>query len=95
MFKYLGCPVGFDLAPGKIVRFLMDNVRKKFRHWSNRLLTMAGRLVLIKHVIRSIPVYYLMLFELSGDGYQQLEAVCREFFWGLGEQGNPRIPLVA
>lgn len=63
--------------------------------WSNWLLTMVGRLVLIHHVIRSIPVYYLMLFELSGDGYQQLEAICQEFFWGLGEQGNPRIPLVA
>lgn len=52
-------------------------------------------MILIRHVIRSILVYYLMLFKLSGDGYQQLEAVCKEFFWGLGEQGNPRIPLVA
>lgn len=56
---------------------------------------MVGRLILIKHVIQSIPVYYLMLFELSGNGYHQLEVVCREFFWSLGEQGNLRIPLVA
>lgn len=56
---------------------------------------MASHLILIWHVICSIPVYYLMLFELSDDGYQKLEAMCCEFFWGLGEQGNPRIPLVA
>lgn len=43
-------------------------------------------------VIGSIPVYYLMLFEVSGDEYQQLEAVCSEFFWGLGEQRNPWTP---
>lgn len=95
VFKYLGCTVGFDFRPSKILRFLMDNVCKKFQHWSNRLLSMVGRLVIIRHVIRSISIYYLMLFELSGDGYQQLESLCQEFFWGLGEQGNPKIPLVA
>lgn len=59
------------------------------------MLTMASCLVLIFHVIRSIPVYYLMLFELSTNNYQQLEYVYCEFFWGLGEHGNPRIPLIA
>lgn len=69
VFKYLRCPVGFDLGPNKILCFLMDNVRKKFRHWSNKLLTMVGHLVLIRHMIFSILVYYLMLFELNRDGY--------------------------
>lgn len=57
--------MGFDLAPSKILQFFMDNVRKKFRHWSNKLLMMAGCLVLIRHVIRSIPIYYLIFLNLA------------------------------
>lgn len=60
-----------------------------------QLLSMAGRLVLIHHVIRSICVYQLMLFEISKDGFQDMESICRELFWGLGEARNPRMPLVA
>lgn len=33
--------------------------------------------------------------KLKNDGYQKLEAICREFFGGLGEQGNPKIALIA
>lgn len=32
IFKYLGCSVGFDLGPDKILRFLMDNVCKNICH---------------------------------------------------------------
>lgn len=65
LVKYLGCPIGFNVPPNKILRFLLDNIHKKFMHWSNRLLMMVGRLILMRHIIRSIPVYHLMLLELT------------------------------
>lgn len=61
----------------------------------NCLLTMAGRLILMRHVIWSILVYYLMLLNLMQDGFRVLETQCREFLRGMGSEGNPRIPLIA
>lgn len=94
IIKYLGCPINFNLSPNKIPRFLLDKFRKRLCHWSNRLLSMAGRLVLLRHMVCSIPIYYFMLLDLTQDGFKTLETMYREFLWGLGSEGNPRIPLI-
>lgn len=51
--------------------------------------------MLMHHVLRAILVFHLMALDMNQDGFRCLERVCREFVWGLGEQGNPRAPLVA
>lgn len=95
MIKYLGYPINFILPPSKTLRFLIDKVRKRFCNWSNHLLSMVGRLVLLRHVVRSIPIYYFMLLDLIQNIFKTLELMCRKFLWGLGFEGNPHIPLIA
>lgn len=45
-------------------------------------LTMPGRAVLLQHVLRAIPTYHLMLLTLSGQGYEEMEQIRRNFLWG-------------
>lgn len=59
------------------------------------MLTLQGQLVLLKHVLRAIPVFYFMALSLNKDGLRDLEQICRDFLWGPGESGHPRVPLVA
>lgn len=92
---YLGSPVGINITPSQEAEFLLNTIRKRTRHWANHLLSLQGRIVLLRHVLRAIPVYHLMALNLNKDGFKMLEGICREFVWGIGEQGNPKVPLVA
>lgn len=56
---------------------------------------MQGQLVLLKHVLQAVPIYHLMAMTLNKGGFDDLEQLCREFIWSLGEQGKPKNALVA
>lgn len=43
--------------------YYKDNIRKISRRilaWQNRFLTFGGKMVLIKHVLQSMPIYLLL-----------------------------------
>lgn len=95
VIRYLGSPIGVYMTPTMELEYLLGKVRKRLSHWSNRIWTLQGRIVLMKHVLRAIPVFHLIALDMNQDGFKLLEGMCREFVWGLGEQGNPRVPLIA
>lgn len=49
----------------------------------------------MRHILKAIPVFHLMDLAMNLDGFKMLETMCREFVWGPGEQGDPKVPLVA
>lgn len=65
IINYLGCPMGCKILVSKEAKFLLDKVRKRVFHWSNQLLSLQGRLVLLKHVLRAVPVFHLMALMLN------------------------------
>jgi hypothetical protein len=56
---------------------------------------MPRKLIMLKHILRAMPTYYLMLLDFTADGYRELESVCRKFLWGYQEGGQAKAPLVA
>lgn len=44
----------------------------------------------MRHVIWSILVYYLLLLDLTQDGFMDLETMCRDFFLGFRKRGQPQ-----
>lgn len=65
---YLGYPISVKFTTSKEAKFLMGKVRKRVNHWSNRLLSLQGRLVLLKHVLRAMLVFHLMALNLNKEG---------------------------
>lgn len=61
----------------KEAEFLLDKVRKRIFHWSNRLLSLQGRIVMLKHVLRAILVFHLMSLALNKGNAEELEQICR------------------
>ena len=60
-FKYLGY---FVKPSGYLVRdwhWILSKFKKRILHWTNRLLSLGGRLVLIKSVLSSLLVYWMDL----------------------------------
>lgn len=75
---------------------------KKMTGWKAKLLSQGGKLVLIKHVLQSIPstiwlikhvfpkhpLYNMAAFDPPRAVHERLEAICGNFQWGDGEKGN-------
>lgn len=78
------------MSPMQETNFLLGKVCKWLCHWANRSLSFAGRLVLLMHVIRAMPIYHLMTMSLNTQGFEKLECILRDFLWGKNELGEFR-----
>jgi hypothetical protein len=64
-----------DLQP------LVDKIIKRIAWWRGKLLTQAGRLVLIKTCIASIPIYLLSLFKFPKWAINLINSHMAHFLW--------------
>jgi hypothetical protein len=80
--KYLGLPslVGRNRAAS--FSQIKERVWAKLKGWKERLLSAAGKRVLIKAVAQAIPTYAMSCFKLPQSLCQDLEAMVRKFWWG-------------
>lgn len=63
-FTYLGLSVGCDTSRLKAWDLIIDRVRKRLESWKGRLLSIGGKVTLIKASISSLPLYFMSLFPL-------------------------------
>jgi hypothetical protein len=61
--KYLGIPLHYQKVRREDLQPLIDKIIKRIAGWRGKLLTQAGRVVLIKTCLASIPVYLLSYFK--------------------------------
>ncbi|KAL9665185.1 hypothetical protein QQ045_020596 [Rhodiola kirilowii] len=61
---YLGLPVTFGNRKTALFRSLEERILRKIGDWKHKLLSSAGREVLIKSVLQSIPNYAMSCFKL-------------------------------
>lgn len=58
-------------------------------------LNVAGKLVLIKFVLSSLPIFQFSVILDPSCILRKMEALIRKFFWKGGNQNENRIPLVS
>ena len=86
--KYLGLPTVIGRSKKMVFGVLTERVWKKLQGWEEKLLSRAGKEVLLKSVIQSIPTYMMSLFAISDGILAEINAMCARFWWG--EQGTKR-----
>ena len=85
-FKYL---IYFIKPSGYLVKdwfWLLKKFEHKISHWSLRLLSLGGRLVPIKFVLTSIPVFWMELVPIPKSILGKLKSLIFYFLWG--SKGN-------
>lgn len=65
-----------------IFKFIKDRVCKKINSWGGRSLSKAGKEVMIKSVLQSIPTYFMSLFLLPSSLEDEVESLTSGFWWG-------------
>ncbi|RHN81910.1 hypothetical protein MtrunA17_Chr1g0204171 [Medicago truncatula] len=80
--KYLGLPSMIGHSKHATFKFVKDRIWNKINSWSSRCLSQAGREVLIKSVLQSIPSYVMSIFLLPGSIINEIEKMLNFFWWG-------------
>ncbi|XP_071714472.1 uncharacterized protein [Rutidosis leptorrhynchoides] len=86
--NYLGLPLGANMKLVKNWKVLEDRFVKKLSRWKGNLLSMGGRLTLIKSVLGSLGIYFFSLYKCPVGVLKKLESLRSRFFWGGGEEGR-------
>lgn len=78
---YLGVP----LITGKVKSVLFDGflakIRGRISYWSSKLLTARGKLILLRHVLSSMPVYLLQVLKPPMRFLQFVKRLFDGFLW--------------
>ena len=93
-FKYLG----YRLKPLRYKtnewKWLITNFEKRINHWTYRMLSLGGRVVLIRSVLSSIVVYWFALMRIPSSILNTLHIIIFSFLWGSSD-GHQRMHLVS
>lgn len=87
---YLGAPLFKGAARRSYFQPILDKLRNMISIWKNKLLSQGGRLILIKHVLSSIPIHILSAVTPPKSVIQDIERLIANFFWGESEVGKRR-----
>ncbi|GKD71944.1 reverse transcriptase domain, reverse transcriptase zinc-binding domain protein [Tanacetum coccineum] len=79
-FTYLGLPVGKDMNKIEAWSDIANKFTKKLSSWKANLLSIGGRLTLVKSVLGNLPIYFLSIFKAPEAVISQLESIRRRFF---------------
>lgn len=80
--KYLGMPSDVGISKNGAFKYLKDRLWSKIKGWMEKLLSAAGKEVLIKSVAQAIPVYSMSCFKLPRGLCQHLTSMIKAFWWG-------------
>ncbi|CAL5355041.1 unnamed protein product [Camellia sinensis] len=83
---YLGLPLGANPRKKATWKPVVDKVKSKLAGWKRKMLSFAGRLILVKTVTSALPVFYLSLFKLPEGVASELDRLQATFLWGGSEQ---------
>ncbi|XP_075655057.1 uncharacterized protein LOC142625254 [Castanea sativa] len=86
--KYLGLPSLTGRGKKASFNYLKEKVWRKLQGWKGKLLSQAGREVLIKVVIQAISTYAMGCFKLPLGLCNEIEVMVRKFWWG--QRGEKR-----
>ncbi|XP_058769981.1 uncharacterized protein LOC131643698 [Vicia villosa] len=92
-FRYLGVPLTSKKMSLNHYLPLIERILNKIHHWSAKLLSMAGRIQLVKSVCTAIASYWLQCFPIPKCVIHKIHFVCHTFIWTGGETNSSKSPV--
>jgi hypothetical protein len=94
-FKYLGIPI-FKATP-KLIHWtpLLDKLKARIQSWGATWLNLAGKIVLLKSVLTSLPIYQNSIMLAPKSIINKIDTLLRIFLWEGGRQTERKLHLVS
>lgn len=89
--KYLGLPDHIDKNRKEVFDYLIKRIKNKLEGWYSKFLSSAGKEVLLKAVITSLPTYTMSCFLLPKTLIQEITKATHRFWWSavMDKHGIP------
>ena len=91
--KYFGLPVFIGKSKAKAFAFLKQKIWSRIQGWKEKLLSKAGKEILIKAIAQAIPVYAMSCFYLTKSVCDELTTMVLHYWWAQQEKDRKN-PLV-
>ena len=86
--RYLGLPAVVGRNRRASLNYIKERIWDKLQGWKEKLLSQAGKEVLLKAVVQAIPTFAMSCFKLPVGLCNDIEAMIRKFWWG--QRGDRR-----
>ena len=86
--KYLGLPAVVGKNKRESLIYIKERIWSKLQGWKEKLLSQAGREVLLKAIVQAIPTFAMSCFKLPLSLCHDIEVMIKNFFWG--QRGDRR-----
>ena len=77
--KYLGLPTVVGRNRSASLNFIKERVWGKIQGWKEKMLSQAGKEVLLKAVVQAIPTFAMSCFRLLVGLCRDIEMIIRKF----------------
>lgn len=86
--KYLGLPTYIGKGKAKNFSYIREKVWKKIQGWKEKLLSKAGKEILIKAAAQTIPVYAMGCLDPTKTFCDDLSALTGRYWWSQMDKTN-------
>lgn len=80
--NYLGLPFVHGFKKSEAFKSLIEKCNKCSANWCNKVLSAAGKEVLIKSVLQALPTYMMACFRFPVTVLKKFQASVINFWWG-------------
>jgi len=92
--KYLGLPLTLGPSPPSLWTKVISKIKSKIAYWGGQWLTKAGKLVLIKVVLSTLPIFQSSLLLAPKSTMEQISKLFQDFLWNGGKGNQSKFHLV-
>lgn len=80
-FTYLGCPVYYGRAKCYYFEESLRKISRRTFLWQNRLLSFDGKIILVRHVLQSMPLHLLSALCPPKGVIKAMHNIFAKYFW--------------
>ncbi|XP_062005887.1 uncharacterized protein LOC133723071 [Rosa rugosa] len=80
--RYLGLPMRVGKSKTAIFEYIKEKLTKKLVSWKAKILSAAGKKILIKAIAQTMPLYAMNCYLLPKSLCDDIHQLCASFFWG-------------
>ncbi|CAN6543407.1 unnamed protein product [Malus baccata var. baccata] len=78
---YLGVPAIWGRSKKRGLVYIKEKIMGKVQGWKHKLLSTAGREVLVKAVVQAIPAYPMYIFKFPATVCHDFDTIVADFLW--------------
>jgi hypothetical protein len=78
---YLGMPLTATKPSKELFIPLVEKIERRLQKWQRKLISKGGRSQLVASVLSTVPIYFMMYFQLRKWVIKRLDKIRRDLLW--------------